>query len=280
VHLILLLTALAIALLLRLIPLKREDNLAKRWQFCLFVGMFPPLILIMTALAVIFMGYNGKMLGFPASRFSYLISLVFIIFSVICLLKLSYQAWLSLQKIRSYPLTLVRGKPARVLDISFPYIGQIGFWKPELVITTELITILSPQHLQAVMAHEEAHYDHRDTFWFFWLGLLKNITYWLPNTEKLWEELLLLRELRADQKASEKVDFLLLAESLLLVTQASVDSSSNFNESFSCAFSDNRLTERVNALLNPVKSHDSLNIYLWSWLLLSFLPWFTLPLHY
>lgn len=279
-HLILILTALTIALLLRLIPLKIEHNFAKRWQYCLFLMSFPPLILLMTALAVICMGYNGKMLGFPASRFGYIISLLFIIFSAICLIKLSYEAWLCLEKIRSYPLKLVEGKWARILDISFPYIGQIGFWQPELVITNELIKILSPQHLQAVIAHEEAHYNNHDTFWFFWLGFLKNITYGLPNTEKLWEELLLLRELRADRKASEKVDFLLLAESLLLVTQTSVDSPSNFNESFSCAFSDNRLRERVDALLNPTKTTDSLNVYSGSWLFLTLLPWFTIPFHY
>lgn len=279
-HFILILISLIIALLLRLIPLKLNPNLQKTWGYTIFVFSFPPVILITTALAIISMGYNGEMLGFHPSKFSYIISLLFIIFSAICVIKLTYQGWSSLQKIRTYSLKLVEGKSARILDIPFPYTGQIGFWQPELVITNELINLLSPQHLQAVIAHEEAHYNYRDTFWFFWLGCLKNITYWLPNTQKIWNELLLLRELRADQKAAEKVDFLLLAESLLLVTQASLNSSSNFNDSFSCAFSDNRLNERIDALLNPSQYRESLSVYSWSWLLLTLLPWLTIPFHY
>lgn len=275
-HLILILTTLTVALLLRLIPLKKGNN----WQNCLFLFSFPPLILIMTALAIICMGYQGKMLGLPASKFSYILALTFISFSLFCLIKLSYEVCLSLKKIRLYPLQIVEGKLARILDISFPYTGQIGFWQPELVISNGLIKMLSSSHLKAVLAHEEAHCNHRDTFWFFWLGCLKNITYWLPNTDKLWQELLLLRELRADQKASEQVDFLLLAESLLFVTQASLDSAPNFNESFSCAFSNQRLTERIDALLTSLPCSESCNIYHWSWLFLILLPWFTIPLHY
>ena len=280
-HLILMFIALTVALWLRFIPLKTKGNLGKRWQYSLFLFSFPPLIILMTCFAVIFMGYNGQMLGFPASKVSYIISLFFIFFSLISLLKLSYQSWLSIKKIRTYPLELVQKKSVRILDISFPYSGQIGFWNSELVISHELINLLSPQHLKAVIAHEEAHYNYRDTFWFFWLSFLKIITFWLPNTETLWRELLLLRELRADQKASEKVDSLLLAESLLFVTQASVNSPLNFSESFSCAFSNNRLSERVEALLNPEKTQprEQFNLYSWIWFFLALSPWLTIPFH-
>lgn len=279
-HLILIFTALIIALFLRLIPFSSNNNLPKSWQYSLFLFSFSPLILIMTALAIIVMGYNGEMLGFHPSKYSYFLALSFLLFSGICLIKLTYEAWLCLSKIRTYPLQSIQGKSARILDISFPYSGQIGFWQPELVITTGLIKILPSEHLKAVLLHEEAHHDHRDTFVFFWLGCLKNITYWLPNTEKLWQELLLLRELKADKKAAEKIDFLLLAESLLLVNKASLDLPPNFNESFSCAFSNNRLTERIDALLDNSHSLDSFNNYNWAWLFLILLPLFTIPLHY
>jgi Zn-dependent protease with chaperone function len=234
----------------------------------------------MTALAIICMGYQGKMLGFYASWFSYLLALSFIIFGVIVTLKLTYQAWLSLQKIRTYPQKLLGEKVARIIDISFPYTAQIGFWQPELVISNGLIKILSPQHLEAVLVHEEAHNNYRDTFWFFWLGCVKNLTFWLPNTDILWEELLLLRELRADCQAAQKVDSLLLAESLLIVTQAAVNSAPNFHESFSCAFSNHRLTERIDALLTPSESFSSFNLSYWGWILLTLLPWLSLPFHY
>jgi Zn-dependent protease with chaperone function len=50
------------------------------------------------------------------------------------------------------------------------------------------------------LAHEQAHAHYRDTFWFFWLNVL---TSWLPHTEALWQEILFLREIRADEKAKE-----------------------------------------------------------------------------
>ena len=82
-----------------------------------------------------------------------------------------------------------------------------------------MLDALDRPHLDAVLAHEQAHVYYRDTFWFFWLGWIRSFTIWLPNTEAVWQELLLLRELRADRQATEQVDFLLLAESLLIVAQ-------------------------------------------------------------
>lgn len=280
-HLFLILTALSLAISLRLISPKTNSKLEKNWSYNLFLFSFPPLLLITTSLAIIFMGYQGEMLGFPASKFSYIIAGMFAILSIFSLIKLAYQAHSSLEKIKTYPLQSIQNTQARIVNFPFPFAGQIGFWKPELVITNELIKMLSPQHLEAVIAHEEAHYNHRDTFCFFWLGFLKSTTSWLPNTENLWNQLLLLRELRADKKASEKVDFLLLAESLLLVTQACLESSNDLQDEFVCAFSNQRLTERIDALLNPCQSSScSSNMPSWSWLLLTLLPWLTIPLHY
>lgn len=281
-HLILIATALTMAFLIRLIPIKSTHNsgISNSWAYNLSLFIFPPLILIMTALAIIFMGYHGKMLGFPISKIGYILSLIFIAFAIISLIKLSYQSHLSLHKIKTYPLKLIQGKSARIIDVNFPYAGQIGFWHSELIISKELIELLSPEHLEAVMAHEEAHYNYRDTFCFFWLGYLKNFTFWLPNTEKLWYQILLLRELRADQKAVEKVDFLVLAESLLFVTQASLNSSENFNPDLSCAFSNHSLNERIENLLNPSPSKEKFSSYTWASLILTLLPWFTILFHY
>jgi len=71
---------------------------------------------------------------------------------------------------------------------------------------------LDNAHLDAVIAHEQAHF-YWDTFWFFWLGWVLHCH--CCNTESLWQELLILREVRADHWAAQQVDPLLLAESLL-----------------------------------------------------------------
>jgi Zn-dependent protease with chaperone function len=47
----------------------------------------------------------------------------------------------------------------------------IGFWHPEFVVSTGLLKTLDQVHIEAVIAHEKAHYYYRDTFGFFWAGI-------------------------------------------------------------------------------------------------------------
>jgi Zn-dependent protease with chaperone function len=231
------------------------------------------------------MGYKGTMLGWRASWLSYLLAIGFVTFAVILVIKLSYQAWQSQQKIRIYPCQIVEGKIARILETNFPYSAQIGFLNPELVISKGLLTILDREHLKAVLAHEQAHYNNRDTFWFFWLGWLRSLTSWLPNTESLWQELLLLRELRADRQAIQQVDSLLLAESLLLVAQqvsqsSLIDTSASFCAALNDPTSHSRLEERINIILSEDNSSTASGWWNWSWIFFVFLPLITVPLHY
>ncbi|MGK7876434.1 MAG: M56 family metallopeptidase [Xenococcaceae cyanobacterium] len=278
------LTALGLAWGLRLAASQPTGSWIQRWRRSLFFFLFPPLLLLMTVLAVLYMGPQGQMLGLKASWFSYFLALGFIGWAGVFLLNLAHQGWLSRLQVRTYSQQLVAGKMARILDATFPYSAQIGFWQPELVISRGLLNTLDRAHLQAVLAHEQAHYQYCDTFWFFWLGWLRSFTAWLPNTEALWQELLLLRELRADRRAAEQVDALLLAESLLVVAQRVSNVSVNLPESFcvalSCAVSCNHLAERIDALLIEPESPSSSGWWTWSWMLLPFLPLVTVPFHY
>lgn len=248
--------------------------------------LFPPLLLLMTSVAVIWMGYHGQMFGLQAGWYSYLLAVGFLLIAIFSGFKLAYQGWLSLQNLSVYPEKMIMGKRARILDLAFPYSAQIGFWKPQLVISQGLLDSLDQDHLQAVLAHEQAHDDYHDTFWFFWLGWLRSLTFWLPNTEGLWQDLLFLRELRADYQAAQKIDGLLLAESLLIVAQQVNEdrfeiSAANCSAALHESVHQNRLIERINALLN--ESNPSLvyvyNYWSWSWLPLSLLPLTTVPLH-
>lgn len=48
-----------------------------RWQKALVCFVLPPLLVIMTAIAVICMGAEGQMIGLQAGRLSYAIALIF-----------------------------------------------------------------------------------------------------------------------------------------------------------------------------------------------------------
>lgn len=278
-HLIMILTTLSLAWLLRCRYSKPTGNWIQRWQKTLLLFLLPPLLLLMTAIAVLLMGPQGQMIGLHTDGFSYSFVLASVGLAVGFGVNLAAQGWQSIKKIRTYPQIDLDGKSARLLDHLTLFSAQIGFWQPELVVSQGLLKTLTHEHLQAVLTHEQAHYYYRDTFWFFWLGWLRQITAWLPHTEALWQELLLLRELRADHWARQRVDSLLLAESLLMVVSAPMMASENFCAAFSRAAPQNRLQERIEALLGENESSTPSRSWTWSWVLLSLLPLMAVPFH-
>ena len=165
------------------------------------------------------------------------------------------------------------------MPTDFPYSAQVGFWNCELVVSEGLLNSLDREHLNAVLAHEQAHVYYRDTFWFFWLGWLRYLTSWLPNTEAWWQELLLLWELRADRKAAEQIDSILLAESLLRVAQDTLQDVSILCANFSCTVPRTRLAERIDCLLDETPLISSSPWWSWSWTILLFIPLLTIPFH-
>ena len=278
-HLFLIFTALSLALLLRYFCSQPTGNWRQRWQQTLLSFLVPPLLLLMSAIAVLCMGPQGKMIGLHTDWFSYWLVVAGVVLVIGFGLHLAVQGWQSLQTIRTYPEINLNHIPARLLNSSTPYTAQIGFWQPQLVVSQGLLDTLTHEHLQAVLIHEQAHHYYRDTFWFFWLGWLRRITAWLPNTEPLWQELLVLRELRADHWAAQQVDPLLLAESLLIVVSAPMIGSENFSAAFSRAAQQNRLQERIDALLGEPDSSTDSSYLTWSWILLSLLPLVAVPFH-
>ena len=283
-HLIILILAVAIAWQLRtLVPILNNQS-AFSLQKTLFFFIFPPLLLLITTFSIALMGYQGMMFGLQASWLSYGLAIAFLVGSLGVGIYRLWQAVQSIREIRHYAQRLTQNQPTRILDISFPYSAQIGLWNPELVISQGLLDSLDDEHLQAVLAHENAHYYYRDTFWFFCLGWLRQITFWLPQTEQLWQDLLFLREVRADQKASQEVDVLLLAESLMIVAKNAQEISVLPNFGTICAafnHQDNRLMTRINYLIEPSETLV-INNNLFDWFLfgLAFIPLILIPLHY
>lgn len=252
-------------------------NWTHRWQQALWRFLLAPLLLVMTALAVLGMGTQGQMLGLPVGWIGYSLALGFLLAAGATLIGSAWQCWRSVRQIRSYPVLQVCQIEGRLLDIAESIGAQVGFWQPELVLSRGLLTLLNDDQLDAVLTHEQAHRHYRDTFWFFWLGWLRQFTSWLPQTEALWQELLLLRELRADQWAARRVDALLLAESLLLVVQTAWTDAEH-SCAFSAAAAPSRIEERIEALLAPVEPLPPSSLA-WMGLIPALLPLLTVLLH-
>lgn len=277
-HLMMIVTALAVAWWLRSTWTGSQGNWSLRWRRSLFLFLFPPLLLLMTAIAVICMGTQGKMGGMYTGWGSYILALISLgFFSILCI-KHAILGWQSVQSARNCPLVNFGNRQIRLLNTEALFAGQIGFWHPELVVSQGLLQTLSPEHLESVLAHEQGHHHYRDTFWFFWLGWVRSCTAWLPNTDSLWEELLVLRELRADGYAASQVDPLLLAESLLLVVSSTPVLSEICCAALGSPGSD-RLEQRINALLAPPEPTPATQLQSWNGFLLAFLPLVTVIFH-
>ena len=251
----------------------------ERWHRTLTLFLLPPLLLCTSAIAIIWMGPHGRMVWVGNDWLSYDLAVSFLGFATLYWLKLAGSGWLMLRQVRTCPIVQVSSNKVRILDLPIPYSAQIGFWEPELVIAQGLLDTLPPEHLEAVLAHEQAHYQYRDTWCFFWLGWVRQITKWLPQTEFMWQELLLLRELRADRWASTQTDPLLVAEALLSIVQQTPVFPEHLSAAFSQMTATNRLDCRIDALFNATEPIEHSSILAWAWLLLALLPLFAIPFH-
>jgi Zn-dependent protease with chaperone function len=261
-----------------------------RWHSALTTFLLPPLLLVMTAIAIALMGPRGQMVGCWEGWVSYSIALIFLGSIGIGWLHLAWQGQGTLQQIRRCPIQTIKdckqhSYSCYVLDTPLLYSAQVGFWQPDLVISQGMLDVLTPTQLAAVITHEQAHSHYHDTVCFFWLGWLRRFTCWLPHTEHLWQELLILRELRADSWAAQRVDSLVLAEVLLTVVQSPWQQTQELSAGFGEAVLGDRLTERVNALLaasdgSPdVSRSQHVNPHQWLWLGWLLLPLLTVPFH-
>lgn len=287
-HTLMILIALASAFLIRIFWQPQSFNYPQRWQRSLFYFLFPPLLLLMTTMAVLGMGTQGQMLGLETGGLSYGISSLFILALILVLCWQFYQQARSRYQLQSYPTTSISGIPAKVLPTPLLYSAQIGGLHSQLVISEGLLATLDPSHLEAVIAHENAHLYYRDTFWFFWLGWIYRATVWLPQSHQLWEELLCLRELRADWKATETVNPLLLAESLITVAKSAVNYPEVGCAALSCtacgersrSATQSRLEERIEALINQEEADTPPLVILGKELVWTLTPLITMPWHH
>lgn len=259
-----------------------SGNWQQRWQKALLFFLLPILLLAMTLIAIACMGPQGTMAGMPTVSYTYQLAIALLCVAIAFSLYHIHSTQKTLADLRQYPtLTPPPGchQTLRLLPQPQVFCAQVGWWQPQLMVSQGLLDLLDDEHLSAVFAHEQAHYHYRDTFWFFSLGLLRRLTFWLPHTQALWEELLTLRELRADAFAAQKVDKLLLAEALLFSVSVPAIATLSAQATLHPSVGGDRLQERIDALLDTPRPQPQPPLWTWSWLLTAILPLLAVPFH-
>jgi Zn-dependent protease with chaperone function len=230
----------------------------ERWQSALTAFGLPPLMVVLTAGVVLSMGHHGTMMGWSVSPMGCWVSRGILgLLGGVGVYALGQAAktewWLQ----RQTKVSLPTGGQARCLEIDVPVAALVGLGSSSLLVSRGWLEQLTLAEQQAIVAHEQAHADYGDPLWFWGLGIVRRFAAWLPNNQTLWEELLLLREIRADQRAATTHDPLLLAELLVSLSRqmalAAQENSPDLVPSlgFNEARSLSRLEQRVNALLDP-----------------------------
>ncbi|TVQ18616.1 MAG: M56 family peptidase [Leptolyngbya sp. DLM2.Bin15] len=278
-HLGLIIVSLAVAYGMRLFW-RSDGSTLQDWQPTLLGFLVPALLPIMTEIAIVCMGPHGHMVMYWEGWLSYSLSAGVLAIALGWALKLALDGYRTLRSVRHCERSQVGNYTCRILELELPYSAQVGFWNPELVISRGLLQTLDETHLQAVLAHEAGHRYYRDTFWTFWLGWLRRLTAWLPESDRLWHDLLLLREMRADRWATQSVDPITLAESLLQVAQAPQSFSSPVVAEFSLTLMGDRITTRIQALLTPAPPQATRHPAQWLWFLVALFPLLIVPFHY
>jgi Zn-dependent protease with chaperone function len=299
-HLLMILAGLSTAWWFRLNWREPTGTWTERWQRSLALFLLSPLLLLMTAIAVVCMGPHGRMVWKWEGWLCYELAIATLCLIGLCWLWLTWQGMRTQNHLQRYTSVHIplktrnseissaslpphspatdESQVARLLDTSKLYSARVGFWNSELVVSQGLLDKLDPEHLEAVLLHEQAHVVYRDTFWFFWLGWLRRCTAWLPNTEALWQELLLLRELRADRWAAQHTEPLLVAESLLQVISAPL-LRPELCAPFSSVTGQDRLTQRIEALLTEPTPITRSDRWFWIHLFWVLLPLVVVPFH-
>ncbi|HAN45593.1 MAG TPA: Zn-dependent protease with chaperone function [Cyanobacteria bacterium UBA8156] len=266
-HGVVLALALGLAWGIRCYPVTATGAWGQRWRRALAQLVTPPLFILMAAMAVIWMGPTGQMgdpISFWLARGVWLAAGAGLGY-------LGWQGGRTVRRLKQHPEVTVPGfGPVREIPSEVPFAAQMGFWHSQTVVATGLQQCLDAEHLTAVLWHERAHAQYRDTFWFFWLGWLRWCSRWLPQTPELWQELLLLRELRADRLAAQKVSPLVLAEALL--------QTAGWQASPVTVGASDRLTERIEALLADSPPPEASPIP-WT-IAFSLLPLLCIPFHF
>lgn len=279
-HLAMVVFIVILAWFIRIMVSPDPSNSPHRWGQSLLSFTVPPLLLLTTALSIVCMGPRGNMVTPWEGWLSYGLAWTFLAGSIVLLVILTCRSGLALHQIHTLPKTSVHGISARLLTTELPYSAQVGFWQPHLVISQGLLQQLDPDHLASVVIHEQAHAHFHDTFWTFWLGWLKRLTFWLPHSQTLWEEITFLRELRADAWATQRINRFVLAESLVQVAQSPGMTDILISAPFSCIVAQGRLAQRIDLLLteeHPLLQSGSLP---WFAIVPVLIPLLAIPFHH
>lgn len=105
-----------------------------------------------------------------------------------------------------------------------PWALAAGLFKPHVVVSSGLVGLLDREELEAVLYHEVLHIRRGDLWWATLGGVLRDLTWFLPATRRLFRLMLTEQEMACDDGVLGEDRRLALASALARVWQAGLSS--------------------------------------------------------
>ncbi|MEZ5317892.1 MAG: M56 family metallopeptidase [Vicinamibacterales bacterium] len=144
--------------------------------------------------------------------------------------------------------------PALATDSAFPVVAVLGIVRPRLLIARSVLDTCSPDELQAILAHEQAHVDRHDNLFRLLLNATPDLLSWLPAAGRLhgaWQEA---TEFAADDAAGRHGDLGRVTLAQALVRVARLAPAGPQLVPTSALYRGERLEQRVARLLVPTET--------------------------
>ncbi len=142
--------------------------------------------------------------------------------------------------------------PAFVVDSDFPVIGVIGVVRLKLVIAQSVLDACTPEELEAILAHEQAHIERHDNLWRA-LIMAADVLTWLPISRQLHSAWHAATEEAADDYAARlgHRGRPLLAQALVKVARLAVAPAAPQDLPATALYRGDDIERRVRRLLAP-----------------------------
>lgn len=92
--------------------------------------------------------------------------------------------------------------PVLVSDAQLPIAFASGIRRPRIYLSAGLLALLSDDELLAVLCHEWAHVQRRDTLWMFLIRLQRDMLWFVPSSHLAWQNILRSQDEACDQMAA------------------------------------------------------------------------------
>lgn len=139
-----------------------------------------------------------------------------------------------------------------VVDKTSPVAFTIGLWRPCIVLSTGLLSMLDHDEEKAVVYHEVHHLWHRDPLKTTLLSVFAAMMPYIPVLKHTSQQYRIVREILADNEAIERTGNAVgIGSALLKLLRACAPSGEGKSMTIQSSFADTSVNVRISRLLDP-----------------------------